>query len=70
MHHLLSKVTMDDTAVFYDSVINTLGFTTQRKIDEITNFVESFGEFIYVNDGDIETFFKDNHYANNDRAAA
>ena len=70
MNHVLSTVTMDDPAVFTNFVINTLTVTTQQKIDVIMNFVESFGDFIAVNDGDIDTFVKDTHSANNSGAAA
>ena len=50
--------------VFTDFVRKTLGVTTQRMIDVITNFVKSFGEFMTVNDGEIETFVKDTHSTN------
>ena len=61
---------VDDPAVFTDFVINTLEVTTQQTIDAIANFVESFGGLLAVNDSDIETFFKDNHSANNSREDA
>ena len=61
---------MDDPAVFSYFTRNTLIVTTQQTIDIITNFVESFGDLLAVNDGDIETFVKDAHSANNTRAAA
>ena len=32
--------------------------------------MESFGDLLAMNDGDIETFAKDAHSANNTRAAA
>ena len=34
------------------------------------NFVESFGELLAVNDGDIKTFVKYTHSVNNTRAVA
>ena len=70
LHHVLSTVTMDDSVVFIDLVRKTLRFTTQQTIDIITNCVESFGGLLAVNNGDIVTFFKANHSANNPRAAA
>ena len=60
---------MDDPAVFAYFVRNTLGDNMQQKINAITNFLESFGDLLAVNDGDIECFVKDNHYANESRAA-
>ena len=56
--------------VFTDFLINTLGVTTQKTIDVIINFVEYFGDFLALNDGDIDTFVKDTHYVNNARASA
>ena len=70
LHHVLSKVTIDDPVVFTNFLINTLRVTTQRKINVITNFVKTFVYLLAVNDGDIDTFFKDAHSVNNDRAAA
>ena len=61
---------MDDPAVFTSFVRNTLMFITQKMIDAITNFVESFGDFLAVNYGDVDTFVKDNHSANNAIATA
>ena len=61
---------MDDPAVFTNFLRNTVGVTTKQKIYVIKNFMESFGYLISVNDGYIETFVKDNHSTNNDRAAA
>ena len=58
LHPVLSTVTMGDPAVFTDFVINALGVTTQLTIDEITNFVESFTEFLAVKNGDIDTSIK------------
>ena len=37
---------------------NILRVNTQGKIDTITNFVESFGYLLVVNDGYIDTFSK------------
>ena len=59
---------MDDTAVSTNFMINSLRVTTHQIIDVITNFVESFGDLLAVNDGHIDTFFKDTHSANNARA--
>ena len=56
MHHVLSIVTMDDPEVFSDFARNTLRVTTQRTIDVIKNFVESFGDLLAVNDGEIDNF--------------
>ena len=56
LHHILSTVIMDDPAVFTKFVINTLRVTNQQKINVITNFVESFGKLLAVNDGDIDKF--------------
>ena len=70
LHHVLSTATMDDPAVFTDFVRNTLGVTTKWTIDIIANLVESFGDLLTVNVGDIETFVKDTHSENNARAAA
>ena len=70
LHHVLSIVTMDDPAVFTDFLRYTLGVTTQKKIDVIINFVESFGGLLAVIDGDIDTFFKYSHSADNARVAA
>ena len=61
---------MDDPAVFTKFVINTLRVTNQQKINVITNFVESFGKLLAVNDGDIDTFVQYDHSANNDGASA
>ena len=61
---------MEYPEVFTNFLRNTLRFTTQKKIDITTNFVESFGDLISVNDGDIDTFVKDTHSVNNARAAA
>ena len=47
---------MEDPAVFTNFVKNTLRVTTQQMIDGITNFVESFGELLAVNNGYIEPF--------------
>ena len=55
--------------VFTDFARNTLGVTTQQTIEVITNFVESFGGLLAVNDRYIGTFFNDTHSANNARAA-
>ena len=60
---------MDDPAVFAYFVRNTLGDNMQQKINAITNFLESFGDLLAVNDGDIECFVKDNHYESNYSAA-
>ena len=60
---------IDDPSVFTDFARNTFGITNQRTIDVITNFVESFGEFIAVNDEYIDAFVKDTNYAYNPRAA-
>ena len=57
-HHVLSTVRMDDTEVFTNFVRNTLWVTTQQTIVVITNFMESFGDLLAVNDGDIDTFSK------------
>ena len=61
---------MDDPSVFTIFLRNTVGVTTKQKIYVIKNFMESFGYLLSVNDGYIETFVKDNHSTNNDRAAA
>ena len=45
---------VDDPAVFDNFVINNLGVTTQQTIDVTTNILESFGELLAVNDGDID----------------
>ena len=70
LHHVLSTVTMDDPAVFTDFVRNTLGLTTQRTIDVITNVLEPFGDLLEMNDGYIDNFVKDNHSANITRVSA
>ena len=70
LHHILSTVTLYDLAVFTNFVRNTLGVNNHQTIDVITKFVESFGDLISVNDGDIETFVKDTNSANNAREAA
>ena len=59
-----------DPPVFTNLVINTHRVTTQQTIDVITNFAESFGDLLEVNDVYIDTFFKDTHSTNNSRAAA
>ena len=69
LHHIVSTGTLDDPAVFTDFVRKKIGFITQQTIGVITNFVESFGGLLAVNDVDIDTFFKDTHSANNARAA-
>ena len=56
LNHIFSRVTMDDPAVFMGFVRNTLRVTTQRTIDLIKNFVESFGCLMVVYDGNIDTF--------------
>ena len=56
MHHIFSAVTMDGPVVFTDFMRNTLRVTTQRTIDVIKNFVESFGDLLAVNDGEIDNF--------------
>ena len=61
---------MYDPEVSTDFFRNTLGVSTQQTIDIITNFLKYFGGLIAVNDGDIDTFLKDTHSANNARAAA
>ena len=61
---------MDDSAVFTDFVTNTLGVTTQQTIGLIKNSVESFGDLLAVNDGDIDIFVKDYHSVNNAREAS
>ena len=48
LNHVLSTVTMDDPLVFTDLVRNTLGVTTHQTIYVIMNFVESFGDLLYV----------------------
>ena len=68
-HHALSTVTMYDKAVFTRFLRNTLRVTTQQTIYIITSFVESFGDLLAVNDGDIDTFVKYTHSTNNARAA-
>ena len=70
LHHVFSTVTMDDPAIFTGLTINILRVTTQKTINIIMNFVESFGDLLAVNDGDIDTFVKDTHSADNARAAA
>ena len=70
LHHILSTLMMDDPEIITNFLINTLGINTQKTIDLITNFVESFGVLLPVNDGDIDTFIKDAHSANNFRVAA
>ena len=62
MNHVLSTVMMDNPEVFTDLLRNTLGVTTQKTIDVITNFVGSFGGLLYVDDRDIDTFVKDTHF--------
>ena len=47
---------MDDPAVFTNFTRNTLGVTTQRTIDVITNVLESFGGSLSVNDAVIDNF--------------
>ena len=61
---------MENTAVFIDFMRNNLGVTTLIKIDVITKFVDIFGEFISVNDGDIDTFVKNTNSTNNNRPVA
>ena len=61
---------MYDPEVSTDFLINTLGVSTQQTIYIITNFVESFGGLLAVNDGDIDTFFKVTHSVNISKAAA
>ena len=58
LHHIFSAVTMDGPVVFTDFMRNTLRVTTQRTIDVIMNFVESFADLLAVNDGYIDTFSK------------
>ena len=70
LHQVLEKVTVDDPEVFTDFLRNTVRVTTQKTINVIMNFVESFGGSIEVNDEDIDTFIKDIHSANNARVAA
>ena len=53
LHHVLSTVTMDDPALFINFLRNTLGVSTQQKVDVITTFVESFWDLLAVNDWDI-----------------
>ena len=60
---------MDDLAVFTDFVRNALRVNNQQKIYVITNFVESFGYLIAVNDVNIETFVKYTYSTNYNRAA-
>ena len=69
LRHVLSTVNMDDPAELTNFVINNLGVTTQQTTYVITKFVESFGYLLAVNYGDINTFFKDTHSANNARVA-
>ena len=59
---------MDDSAEFANVVRNTVIFTTQQKINVITNFVEYFGSLLAVKDGYIDTFVRYTHSANNARA--
>ena len=47
---------MDDPAVFIDLRRNTIGVTTHQTIDAIMKLLESFRDFLAVNDGYIETF--------------
>ena len=61
---------MDDPAVFTNFVRKTLGVTNQQMIDVTMKFVESFGDLLDVNDGDIDTFVKDTHSVNNSKVAA
>ena len=61
MHHVLPTVTMDDPAVFTNFARNTISVTTHKKVDAITNFVEPFGDFLMVNNVDIDNFIKDTH---------
>ena len=61
---------MDDPAVFTEFLRNTLGVTTQQKIDKTTNFVESFGGLLVANYRNIDTFVKDTHSVNNFIASA
>ena len=61
MNHVLSTVMMDNPEVFTDLLRNTLGVTTQKTIDVITNFVGSFGGLLSVDDIDIDNFVKDTH---------
>ena len=61
---------MDDSAVFINFARNALEIATQKNIDVIINFVEYFEGLLAVNDGEIDTFVKDTHSANNYRAAA
>ena len=70
LHHVLSTVMMDNPAVFTNFLRNTVGFTTQKTINVIANFIKYFGYLLAVNDGDIDTFVKDNHSVNNARADA
>ena len=70
LHHVLSTVKMDDPEVFTNFVRNTLRVTTNQTIDLITNFMESFGGLLAVNDGVIDTFVKYTHSTNNARADA
>ena len=70
LHHLFSTLNMYDLAVFTYFARNNLGVNNQQTIDVIMNFVESFGELIVMNDGDIDMFFKDTHFVNNARVAA
>ena len=70
LHTVLSTVMMDNPAVFTDLTRSTFGVTAQKSVDVITNIVEYFGDLLSVNDGDIDNFVKDTHYANNARAAA
>ena len=63
-------MTIYDPAVFTNFVRKTLGVTNQQTIDVTMKFVESFGDLLDVNDGDIDTFVTYTHSANDYRAVA
>ena len=61
---------MEDPAVFINFLRNNLGVTTQLTIYIIMNFVESFGDLLVLDYGDIDTFVKDTHSENHASADA